>query len=279
MPELPEVETTCRGLAQVLTGATLARVEVRRRDLRWPIPDNLEAMLDGQKVECLDRRAKYILVHMGNRGVWMIHLGMSGRLILERAGDNKESRQNEPHVHVLVETANGDRMLYQDPRRFGSMDWVPEANLPEHPRMKSLGIEPLSNMLTGTNLFAMLEGRFSSLKAALLDQRLIAGLGNIYVCEALNLAELSPFREAGSLSRKQADTLADAIRHTLEAAIAAGGSSLRDYVQTDGELGYFQHQWRVYGREGEHCRCGRDRPIERAVQNGRSTFYCPTCQA
>jgi formamidopyrimidine-DNA glycosylase len=204
---------------------------------------------------------------------------MSGRLIVERAGDNKESRRDEPHVHVLVQTAAGDTLLYQDHRRFGSMDWVSAADLAHHPRMKSLGIEPLSDALNGQSLHAMFDGRFSPLKAALLDQRMIAGLGNIYVCEALNLAGLSPFRESGSLSTREAARLADAIRTTLESAIAAGGSSLRDYVQTDGELGYFQHRWRVYGKEGEQCQCGTDRPIERAVQSGRSTFYCPACQA
>lgn len=279
MPELPEVETTRRGLAQVLTGATLARVEVRRRDLRWPIPDDLEARLTGRRIESLDRRAKYILIRLDDGGVWMIHLGMSGRLIVERAGDNKESRRGEPHVHVLVATAAGDHVLYQDHRRFGSMDWVDSAELHHHPRIKTLGVEPLSDDLNGASLHAMFDGRFSPLKAALLDQRLIAGLGNIYVCEALNLAGLSPFRRSGSLSAAEAGRLADAVKTTLAAAIDAGGSSLRDYVQADGELGYFQHRWRVYGKEGERCRCGTDRPIERAVQSGRSTFYCPTCQA
>ena len=279
MPELPEVETTRRGLAQVLTGATLARVEVRRRDLRWPIPADLEARLEGRRIGRLDRRAKYILIHLDDGGVWMIHLGMSGRLIVERAGDNKESRRDEPHVHVLVATAAGDRVLYQDHRRFGSMDWVQASDLASHPRIASLGLEPLSAALDGKRLHAMFEGRSSPLKAALLDQRLIAGLGNIYVCEALNLAGLSPFRKSGSLSKKQAARLADAVKTTLEAAIAAGGSSLRDYVQADGELGYFQHRWRVYGKEGEQCSCGAGAPIERAVQSGRSTFYCPACQA
>jgi formamidopyrimidine-DNA glycosylase len=279
MPELPEVETTRRGLAQVLTGATLARVWVRRRDLRWPLPPDLEARLEGRRIVRLDRRAKYILIRLDDNGVWLIHLGMSGRLIVERAGDNKPTRQDEPHVHVIAETAAGDRILYQDHRRFGSMDWVPAATLEAHPRLQTLGIEPLSEALNGPALSAMLAGRVSPLKAALLDQRLIAGLGNIYVCEALNLAGLSPFRASGTLTGAEAARLASAIKTTLEAAIAAGGSSLRDYVQADGELGYFQHNWRVYGREGEACGCGADRPILRAVQSGRSTFYCPACQA
>ena len=279
MPELPEVETTRRGLAQVLEGAVIARVEVRRRDLRWPLPHNLEAKLTGARIEKLKRRAKYILVHLDNGGVWLIHLGMSGRMIVERAGANKESRQNEPHIHVLVETVAGDLIFYQDPRRFGSMDWTDQANLDDHPRIKTLGVEPLSNDLTGPAIQVMFGKRATPLKAALLDQQQIAGLGNIYVCEALNRAKLSPFRRAGTLSPTEAECLALAVKQTLNEAIAAGGSSLRDYVQTDGELGYFQNAWRVYGREGERCSCGANSLIERSVQNGRSTFYCPTCQA
>ncbi len=278
MPELPEVETTRRGLAQVLTGATLARVTVRRRDLRWPLPADLEARLEGRRVERLERRAKYILTHLDDGGVWLTHLGMSGRLIVERAGANRESRRDALHVHVLIETGAGHLVLYQDHRRFGSMDWVAADRLSDHPRMKNLGVEPLSDALSGESLATMLAGRAAPLKAVLLDQRLIAGLGNIYVCEALNLAGLSPFRPSGSLGGDDAARLVAAVKQTLEAAIAAGGSSLRDYVQTDGELGYFQHRWRVYGREGERCRCGTELPIERAVQSGRSTFYCPACQ-
>ncbi len=279
MPELPEVETTRRGLARILEGATIARVEVRRRDLRWPLPVDLEARLEGRQVRRLTRRAKYILAEMDDNGVWLIHLGMSGRLIVERANHNRPSRREEKHVHMVVETTVGDAMLYQDYRRFGSMDWVPLSSLGGHPRLVSLGVEPLSDELSGKCLHRRLAGRIAPLKAALLDQRLIAGLGNIYVCEALNRAGLSPFREAGSLSLAESTGLAVAIKQTLEAAIAAGGSSLRDYVQTDGELGYFQHAWRVYGREGETCSCNRDSIILRAVQSGRSTFYCPACQA
>lgn len=278
MPELPEVETTRRGLAQVLQGAVIARVEVRRRDLRWPLPADLEAKLTGFRVEKLERRAKYILIYLSNGGIWLIHLGMSGRMIVERSGDNKQSRQNEPHVHVLIETAGGDLVLYQDHRRFGSIDWSSQENLKDHPRLKTLGIEPLSDDLSGAALQMMFNQRSTPLKAALLDQRRIAGLGNIYVCEALNRAKLSPFRKAGTLSGNEAECLADAIKQTLNEAIAAGGSSLRDYVQTDGELGYFQNAWRVYGKEGASCGCGSARPIERAVQSGRSTFYCPDCQ-
>lgn len=280
MPELPEVETTRRGLARVLEGATIARVEVRRRDLRWPLPADLEACLTGQRALRLDRRAKYILVHLEDRGVWLIHLGMSGRLIVEPAGHNTPSRRDEKHVHVLVETTAGDLMLYQDARRFGSMDWVPDAAaMAEHPRLKTLGMEPLSDALDGPALQRLFTGKLAPLKAALLDQRLIAGLGNIYVCEALFRAGLSPFREAGSLSGKQAAVLTREVRATLEDAVAAGGSSLRDYVQADGELGYFQHAWQVYGREGEPCRrCGDKATVARHVQGGRSTFYCPSCQ-
>ena len=279
MPELPEVETTRRGLARVLEGAEIAAVEVRRPDLRWPLPPDLAARLEGRRVLRLDRRAKYILLHLNDGGVWLIHLGMSGRLIVEPAGHNAESRRNLPHVHVVVSTAAGDTVLYQDVRRFGSMDWVAdEAALAIHPRLKTLGIEPLSNALNGPALERLFAGRVAPLKAALLDQRLIAGLGNIYVCEALYRAHLSPFREAGSLTAAEAAALALQIRATLEEAVTAGGSSLRDYVQTDGELGYFQHSWRVYGRAGEPCTCREGAVVVRAVQGGRSTFYCPSCQ-
>ncbi len=204
---------------------------------------------------------------------------MSGRMIVEPAGQNAESRRDAPHVHVMVTTTAGDLVLYQDPRRFGSMDWIADAAaLADHPRLKTLGMEPLSDALNGPALAQMFAGKFAPLKAALLDQRLIAGLGNIYVCEALFRAHLSPFRPAGSLSAAELEALAREIRQTLEEAVAAGGSSLRDYVQTDGELGYFQHAWRVYGREGEPCRCGAGATILRHVQAGRSTFYCPSCQ-
>lgn len=279
MPELPEVETTRRGLGRVLEGATLARVEVRRPDLRWPLPPDLAARLEGRRVLRLDRRAKYILVHLDDGGVWLIHLGMSGRLIVEPAGHNAESRRDLPHVHVVVTTTAGDTVLYQDVRRFGSMDWVGDAAaLASHPRLKPLGIEPLSDALSGPALERLFAGRIAPLKAALLDQRLIAGLGNIYVCEALYRAHLSPFREAGSLSGTAAAALAHEIRATLAEAVAAGGSSLRDYVQTDGELGYFQHSWRVYGRSGEACPCRHGAVVVRVAQGGRSTFYCPCCQ-
>ena len=279
MPELPEVETTRRGLVRVLEGAKIAGVEVRRRDLRWPLPDDLEARLTGRRATRLDRRAKYIVVCMDDGGFWLVHLGMSGRMIAEPAGQNVESRRDEPHVHVLVTTEAGDLVLYQDPRRFGSMDWVPDAAaLESHPRLKTLGIEPLSSALDGLTLSDLFAGKLAPLKAALLDQRLIAGLGNIYVCEALFRAHLSPFRQAGSLSAEESARLAAEVRATLEEAVAAGGSSVRDYVQTDGELGYFQHAWRVYGREGQACGCGNGGVIARHVQSGRSTFYCPACQ-
>jgi len=279
MPELPEVETTRRGLAQVLQGALITRVEVRRRDLRWPLPLNLEAHLTGRRAVRLDRRAKYILVHLDDGSIWLIHLGMSGRLIVEPAGFNAVSRRDAPHVHVALVTAAGDRVFYQDARRFGSMDWLPDAAaLASHPRLKNLGIEPLSDALGGPALQGLFAGKLAPLKAALLDQRLIAGLGNIYVCEALYRAHLSPLRPAGSLTAAEGAALAREIRATLEEAVAAGGSSLRDYVQTDGELGYFQHSWRVYGKEGQPCRCCDGAMIARQVQAGRSTFYCPTCQ-
>jgi len=279
MPELPEVETTRRGLAKVLEGAEVARVEVRRRDLRWPLPADLAQGLEGKRIERLTRRAKYILAHLDDGGVWLIHLGMSGRLIVEPAGQNAASRRDEKHVHIVVTTGAGDTVLYQDARRFGSMDWIAdEAALTAHPRLKTLGIEPLSQALDGPALLRLFAGKRAPLKAALLDQRLIAGLGNIYVCEALYRAHISPFREAGSLTAAEASLLAREVRATLAEAVAAGGSSLRDYVQTDGELGYFQHAWRVYGRAGEPCSCRKGAVVARHVQAGRSTFYCPSCQ-
>ena len=278
MPELPEVETTCRGLARVFENAEIAHIEVRRRDLRWPIPDDLEQHLAGHRIMRLWRRAKYILIELSNGAIWMIHLGMSGRMIVEPSGHNEPSKRTAPHVHVVAETTRGDVVLYQDARRFGSMDWISNDQLESHPRMANLGIEPLSEALAGPWLIKRLAGKIAPMKAALLDQRLIAGLGNIYVCEALTRARISPFREAGSLKPAEAKRLAAEIRATLQEAIDAGGSSLRDYVQTDGELGYFQHAWRVYGREGEACSCGKKGVIERAAQSGRSTFYCPACQ-
>ncbi len=272
MPELPEVETTRRGLARQIDGRVLARVEARRPDLRFPLPPDFAPRMTGRRVERLDRRAKYILVRLEDGLTWLIHLGMSGRLIVG-AGPTPALG---PHDHVVAETDDG-HMVFQDARRFGFMDLFPTDQEAIHPRLAGLGVEPLTD-LSAERLAALLAGRFTSIKAALLDQRLIAGLGNIYVSEALFRAKVRPERLAGDLSRAEVRRLAAAIPEVLAEAIAAGGSSLRDYRQPSGELGYFKASWAVYGREGEDCpRCGGG-PVRRIVQSGRSSFYCPKCQ-
>lgn len=273
MPELPEVETTRLGLARRIEGRVLARVQARRPDLRFPLPPEFAARLQGRRVERLDRRAKYILVRLEGGATWLIHLGMSGRLSV----DEGPLPELGPHDHVTVETDDGGHVVYQDARRFGFMDLFSTADEATHPRLAHLGLEPLSD-LSPKRLGDVLEGRFASIKAALLDQRLIAGLGNIYVSEALFRAKVRPEREAGSLSGAEIRRLAKAIPEVLRDALAAGGSSLRDYRQPSGELGYFKASWAVYGREGEDCpRCGGG-PVARVVQSGRSSFYCPGCQ-
>lgn len=273
MPELPEVETTLRGLARVIESQTIARAEARRPDLRFPLPPAFGERLSGRRVLGLDRRAKYILTRLEGGLTWLIHLGMSGRLIVGH-GPKPELGA---HDHVWAETAEGGHVVYQDARRFGFMDLFPTDAEASHPRLASLGLEPLTD-LTTRRLGAMLEGRVSSIKAALLDQRLIAGLGNIYVSEALFRARVRPDRDAGALTPAERRRLAAAIPEVLQEAIRAGGSSLRDYRQPSGELGYFKASWAVYGREGEDCpRCGGG-PVARIAQSGRSSFYCPKCQ-
>lgn len=275
MPELPEVETVCRGLRPRLEGRVLARVTTRRPDLRFPLPADFAARLTGRRVTRIDRRAKYILAHLDDGMVWLTHLGMSGRMVVAAGPSNVVDK----HDHVTIDTDAGDHVVYNDTRRFGFMDLFPAESMAAHPRLAGLGPEPLGPELTGPRLERLLHGRTSSLKAALLDQRIVAGLGNIYVCEALFRAGLSPERPAGSVSGRRAARLAESIRAVLAAAIAAGGSSIRDYVQTSGELGYFQHDWTVYGREGEACpRCAGTVAIRRVVQSGRSTFHCAKCQ-
>ncbi len=275
MPELPEVETVMRGLAAALTGRRIERVAQRRADLRFPLPKCFAARLQGRRIAKLSRRAKYILAELDDGIFWLIHLGMSGRMMLG-AGPAPEPAR---HDHIIVETDDGQHLVYRDARRFGFMDLIEAGELADHPRLAGLGIEPLGPDLTGRRLRGIFAGRRAPLKAALLDQRRIAGLGNIYVCEALNRARLNPDRPAGSLSAAEARALARAVRETLEDAVAAGGSSLRDYVQASGELGWFQHSWRVYGREGSPCPCGRKGAVvRRTVRSGRSTFFCPVCQ-
>ena len=275
MPELPEVETVMRGLAAALAGRRLVRVEQRRADLRFPLPERFGARLQGRRILGFGRRAKYILAELDDGATWLSHLGMSGRMMLGRGPAPAPDR----HDHLLFETDDGQHLVYRDVRRFGFMDLVAAGGLERHPRLAGLGIEPLGPELTGRRLRALFAGRRAPLKAALLDQRRIAGLGNIYACEALNRARLHPDRPSGGLSAGEARALAGAVRATLDEAVAAGGSSLRDYVQASGELGYFQHRWRVYGREGSPCPCGRKgATVRRSVRAGRSTFFCPACQ-
>jgi formamidopyrimidine-DNA glycosylase len=269
MPELPEVETTIRGLAPVLEGRRLVSVEARRPDLRRAFPADLRQRLTGATVSTLGRRAKYGLVATDRGDTLVFHLGMSGRWRID-------PEELGPHDHLLIETDEGRRLALNDPRRFGSVDLVPTAELDRYGPFAAMGPEPLGPDFDADYLLAALAGRSAPIKALLLDQRIVAGLGNIYVCEALHMAKIAPSRAGGRISRPRLEPLADAIRAVLAAAIEAGGSSLRDYARPSGELGYFSKQWLVYGREGEACQCGA--PIRRRNDSGRSTFYCPRCQ-
>ena len=292
MPELPEVETVRRGLDPVFTGATIESVDQRRPDLRFPFPANFAARLTGRRVETLGRRAKYLRAHLDDGTVLVMHLGMSGSFRVEaEEGSALPGLFHHPrsslaaHDHVVMTFSNGARVVYNDPRRFGFMLLAEASSLETHPLFAHLGLEPLGDGLDGAALARLFAGRSTALKAALLDQSLIAGLGNIYVCEALHRAGLSPRRAAGTLARRdgtptvRATKLARVIREVLHEAVAAGGSSLRDHRQTDGNLGYFQHTFRVYDRSGHPCpnrSCAG--VVRRIVQNGRSTFFCPACQ-
>ena len=344
MPELPEVETVRRGLDPVLAGRVLARVEQRRADLRWPLPERFAERLTGRRVEAVRRRSKWLLIGLegdetGGGETWMVHLGMTGRILVSgletpclvptgesstpalshtggggasagghapagawsspaplrsgggNAGDGGAATgavlgdfvyaagKDGKHDHIVVTTDRGATITYNDARRFGAMDLWPTAELGAHPHLAGLGPEPLGNEFHGAALAAAFAGRQSPVKAVLMDQRTVAGLGNIYVCEALHRAGIHPGRVAGGVSRRRVERLAAEVRATLTEAIAAGGSSLRDYRQTDGELGYFQHVFRVYDREGAACpRPGCRGTVRRIVQSGRSTFYCPRCQ-
>ncbi len=288
MPELPEVETVMRGLQARLEGRVIRHAEVRRPDLRWPLPTGLAARLTGAQVLGFRRRAKYILMRLaplsdapideGGGTSVLLHLGMSGRMLIRQHGSNAAVL----HEHVELETDDGWLVGFVDPRRFGSIDLVPTAAEDAHRLLAGLGPEPLDDAFDAEVLFRALAGRRSPIKAALLDQRVVAGLGNIYVCEAMFRAGIAPSRLAADVTGAQAKRLVSEIKATLLEAIAAGGSSLRDYVQPDGELGYFQHAWRVYGREGERCNECPGPPcpgVARIVQSGRSTFYCPRLQA
>jgi formamidopyrimidine-DNA glycosylase len=288
MPELPEVETVRTGLEPVMTGMRITKADVRRPDLRWPFPDRMAERLTGARVERLRRRSKYILADLDTGETLLIHLGMSGRMIVSGApnhrGDMLGDFHNlhpapEKHDHVVLDMENGARVTFNDARRFGAMDLLDTINADAHMLLAKLGPEPLGNSLDESYLINALAGRKMPIKSALLDQRIIAGLGNIYVCEVLWRAGVSPKRLARSLSAKRVSSLVPIIRDVLNAAIDAGGSSLKDYRQTDGELGYFQHSFAVYGRENEPCQtvdCGGS--ITRIVQSGRSSFYCSKCQ-
>ena len=275
MPELPEVETICRGLRPKLEGQRLVRVIQRRQDLRFPLPDDFAARLEGRTVERIERRAKYMLFHLDDGWTLVGHLGMSGRMTVIDGTPTPAGR----HDHIELGTEGGATVRLNDARRFGFMDLIETDTLAAHPMLRTLGPEPLSNAFNAVALGEALKGRRTPIKTALLDQKVVAGLGNIYACEALFRAAISPRRSTHTIPGRRAERLVPGIRNVLEAAIAAGGSSLQDYVQADGKLGYFQHNWRVYGRAGEPCTFdGCDGTIGRIVQSGRSTFYCGTHQ-
>lgn len=282
MPELPEVETVRRGLEPSMQGAVIARAQVNRPDLRWPFPDRMAERLTGQTVLQLRRRSKYILADLSSGETLLIHLGMSGRMTV--SGDPlgqfvHDHPQAQKHDHVVFDMDNGARVTFNDPRRFGAMDLLDTATAEQHKLLAQLGPEPLGNDFTEPHLIAAFQGRRTPVKTALLDQRIVAGLGNIYVCEALFRTGISPLRKTGQISRTRVAGLVPVIRQVLSDAIAAGGSSLRDFRQADGELGYFQHSFDVYGREGAPCRTPDcTGVITRVVQSGRSSFYCPRCQ-
>jgi formamidopyrimidine-DNA glycosylase len=269
MPELPEVETTVRGLVPALEGRRIASVETRRADLRRPFPVDLRQRLTGATVTGLGRRAKYGLIDTDRGDTLIFHLGMSGRWRIE-------PHELGPHDHVLIETEEGRRLALNDPRRFGSLDLVRTEEIGAYEPFVKMGPEPLGEDFSAGYLAAALKGRGAPIKALLLDQRIVAGLGNIYVCEALHLAGIAPARAGGRISTLRLAGLVDAIKLVLAAAIEAGGSTLRDYARPSGELGYFAKQWRVYGRGGEACGCGA--LIRRRAEGGRSTFFCATCQ-
>lgn len=268
MPELPEVETTVRGLRPVLEGERITRVTLRRGDLRRPFPPDLGQRLTGATVRGIGRRAKYGLVGTDRGDTMIFHLGMSGRWRVDPS-------ELLPHDHLVIETPTR-RLALNDPRRFGSIDLLPTAALCDFAPFKAIGPEPLGPELTAGYLRQALAGRVASIKLMLLDQRIVAGLGNIYVCEALFAARISPKRAGGGVSLARLERLVPAIRQVLLAAIEAGGSTLRDYARPDGELGYFSKQFAVYGREGERCACGGT--VQRYSEGGRSTFWCPRCQ-
>ena len=280
MPELPEVETVRRGLLPVMEGHVISAAQVNRPDLRFPLPDRMAERLTGQKVLSLRRRSKYILADLSSEETLLIHLGMSGRMLISGAmlGDFYHAHPApQKHDHVVLTMDTGAQITFNDARRFGSMDLMPTAKWQSHKLLADLGPEPLGNAFNESYLRNRLEGRNTPIKSALLDQTILSGLGNIYVCEVLHRARIAPTRLAGDLTPHNIAQIVPIIREVLTEAIDAGGSSLRDYRQADGELGYFQHTFRVYDREGEPCTTCQT-PIARLVQSGRSSFYCPSCQ-
>ncbi len=274
MPELPEVETVRRGLEPAMTGFQITQADIRRPDLRWPFPADMAARLTGKMVERLRRRSKYILADLDSGETLIIHLGMSGRMLIAM-----DQPPPEKHDHVILDMSGGARIIFNDARRFGAMDLCATDSVEEHKMLANLGPEPLGNQFDIQYLFEKFKNRKMPIKSALLDQKIVAGLGNIYVCEALWRANIAPDTLAGELSEPAIADLVPIIRTVLEDAIKAGGSSLKDYRQTDGELGYFQHSFAVYGRENQPCNrpeCNGE--IQRFAQSGRSTFHCPKCQ-
>lgn len=282
MPELPEVETVRRGLEPVLVGRVIERAQVNRPDLRWPFPPAMAARLTGARIEALRRRSKYILADLSTGETLLIHLGMSGRMLVSGAPMGEVHHPHPAparHDHVVLDIAGGARVTFNDARRFGAMDLLPTATAEAHPLLAGLGPEPLGNDFHADYLADRLRGRATPIKSALLDQHLVAGLGNIYVCEVLFRAGIHPARLARAVTAAEVLRLVPMIRDVLAEAIEAGGSSLKDYRQADGELGYFQHSFRVYDREGQVCAtpgCGA--VLQRLVQSGRSSFFCPACQ-
>lgn len=282
MPELPEVETVRRGLEPVMTDTVIEYAQVNRPDLRWPLPVNMSERLTGQRVLGLRRRSKYILCDLEGGETLLIHLGMSGRMLISGAQVGAFVHPHpapEKHDHVVLNMVGGARITFNDARRFGAMDLAATSEVDSHKWLVGLGPEPLGNAFSEDHLVARLKGRKMPIKSALLDQKIVAGLGNIYVCETLYRAGIHPARQAGAISERRVRSMVPIIRQVLEEAIAAGGSSLRDFRQADGELGYFQHNFDVYGREGMTCKTQEcQAEIRRIVQSGRSSFYCPTCQ-
>lgn len=282
MPELPEVETVRRGLLPVLEGAVIAKAEVNRPDLRWPLPDRMADRLTGRIVTALRRRSKYILADLSSGETLLVHLGMSGRMLISGAQLGTfyyDHPAPQKHDHVVLNMEGGARITFNDARRFGAMDLMPTDRAAEHMLLKDLGPEPFGNDFNEPYLAGRLKGRKTPIKAALLDQRIVAGLGNIYVAETLYRARISPLRLAGDLTEPQVHGLVPVIREVLAEAIEAGGSSLRDFRQANGELGYFSKHFQVYDREGDACETpGCTGTITRTVQSGRSSFWCPTCQ-